>query len=65
MLKKIQTNYMLTENVQLVVNEEYPENICLIEYGENCSGVLKRWFNKSEMIKELKQIICALENYNN
>jgi len=64
-MKKIQTNYKLTENVQMVVNEEFTEHICLIEYGENCSGILKHWGSKSEIISELKEIISQLEKFNN
>jgi len=64
MLKKIQTNYKLTNNIQLLVNEEFKEHICLIEYGESCSGILKHWGSKEEILTELKKIISELEKYN-
>ena len=63
-MKKIQTNYQLTDNVQMVVNEEYKEHLCLIEFGENCSGILKHWGSKKEIIAELKEIINKLEETN-
>ena len=64
-MKKIQTIYKLTENIQLVQNEEYKEHICLIESGENCSGILKHWGNIDEIIVELTEIIKKLELYKN
>ena len=60
-MEKIQTNYKLTDNVQLVVNEEFQEHICLIEYGENCSGILKHWGSKDGIINELTEIIDKLK----
>ncbi len=59
-MKKLQTNYKLTDNVQLVVNEEYKKHICLIEFGENCSGIMKYWGSKEEIIAELQEIINKL-----
>lgn len=64
-MKKLQTNYKLTEDIQLVINEEVKDNICLKEYGENCSGILKHWGSKRNIIKELKNIISELEKFNN
>lgn len=62
-MKKLQTNYKLTNDIQLVVNEEYKQHICLIELGENCSGILKHWGSKKEIIAELKDIINKLEDF--
>lgn len=63
-MKKIQTTYELTKNIQLVQNEEFKEHISLIEYGEPCSGILKHWGSKTEILRELNEIIAKLEAYN-
>ena len=59
-LKKIQTTYNIN-NLCITVNEEYPDHISVHEYGEPCSGVLKRWVSKEEIIKELENIIKAIK----
>jgi hypothetical protein len=61
-MKKITTIYQLTENVQLVQNEQF-NHISLVEYGEPCSGILKHWGTKAEILRELNEIIAKLENY--
>ncbi len=61
--KKIQTIYRLTENVQLIQNDEFDNHICLIEYGEPCSGILKHWGSVNELIKELRNIADKLEKW--
>lgn len=60
-MKKIETRYKLTNNVILVQNEEYTPHINLVEYGENCSGILKYWGTKEEIINELQEIINKLK----
>ena len=62
-MKKIQTIYELTKNIQLVQNEEFKEHISLIEFGEPCSGILKHWGSIKEIKKELESIIIGLELY--
>ena len=62
-MRKIQTIYKLTDDIQLVQNEEFKEHISLIEFGEPCSGILKHWGSKTLILKELNEIIAKLENY--
>lgn len=61
-MKKISTTYRLTDEVQMIVNEEFPDHICLINYGEACSGILKHWGTKKTIIRELEDIIKKLKD---
>jgi len=60
-MKKTQTVYKLTENVMMTVNEETGDHISIHDYGEPCSGIVKHWGTKKEIIKELESIITALK----
>lgn len=60
-VKKTMTTYSLGNNHQLLVNEEYPDHMCLIEYGEACSGVLKHWGSRKQLVTELKLLVEYLE----
>jgi len=64
----MQTTYQLTNKIQLIHNEEYKEHICLVELrginGEPCSGILKHWGSKDELIEELKEVLAELYNVN-
>ena len=57
---KIQTIYKLTENVNLIHNEEFKGHICLTEMTEPCGGILKHWGTKKELIAELHEILKEL-----
>ena len=63
MKEKIETRYALGMNCQLIVNEEVKDNMCLVDLGEPCSGILKHWGSKKQLINELKLIIKELEDF--
>lgn len=61
-MKKIQTTYSSNDSRFCVaINEEYPDHISVYEHGEPCSGVLRHWGSKKELIKELEDIIKAIK----
>ncbi len=64
MIKKGHTTYYDTNNkgiISLTVNEECEDNVSLHEYGEPCSGVLKHWGSRDELIEELEYLIKLLK----
>lgn len=62
-MKKASTTYSVG-NLELLitVNEEFPDHISVHHYGEPCSGILKHWGSRKELINELKNIILAIES---
>jgi hypothetical protein len=60
-MKKIQTIYKLTDSVNIVHNEEYPEHYSLTEFNEPCSGIIKHWGTKEALIAELEWIVKKLK----
>jgi len=62
-MKKLSTTYNLSTYTLLTVNEEVKDHMSIHDYGEPCSGILKHWGSKSELIKELKEIIMLLEEF--
>jgi len=64
-MKKLQTTYQLTNDIQLIKNEELGDHICLINFGETCSGILKYWGTKEKIIKDLENIIKKLKSFKN
>lgn len=63
-MKKIQTIYELTPTIKMVVNEEFEDHICLIEYGDTCSGIMRHWGVKKDIIDELMEVVKKLEESN-
>ena len=62
--KKLSTTYKLTEDVQLIQDEECDNNISLVNFGyEPCTGILKHWGSTTQHIAELREIIKALEEW--
>lgn len=65
-MKKLQTTYQLIENkrwsIFLTKNEETGDHYSIHDSGEPCSGVLKHWASKEDLIKELQAIIKALSS---
>lgn len=61
-MKKTSTTYSITSDTLLTVNEQFSSHISIHSYGEPCSGIIKHWGTKEEIITELKTIINALEN---
>ena len=59
-MKKVQTIYS-NHNFCIAVSEETDNHISVYEGIEPCSGVLKHWGSKEELIKELKDIIKEVE----
>lgn len=64
-MKKIETKYQLdnTRRYILIVSEKMPNCISIVDSGEACSGILKRWGTKEELKSELQGIINALDEY--
>ncbi len=62
-MKKIQTTYTSKtfEGLTITVNEETTDHISVHTYGEPCSGILKHWGTRAELIGELKLIIEAIK----
>lgn len=63
-LRKSQTTYytLLGERmVSIAVNEEVGDHYSVFEYGEPCSGVLKHWGTKNQLIGELKDLINIIK----
>ena len=63
-MKKIETRYVLTDNLYLIINEEVKDHMCLVEFGEPCSGILRHWGSQDDLVVELKKIIEKLEDIN-
>jgi len=59
-MKKVLTTYSNTE-FSISVNEEYPEHISVHQFGEPCSGILKHWGTRADIIKELEAVIRAVK----
>ncbi|TAK94656.1 hypothetical protein EPO05_06025 [Patescibacteria group bacterium] len=67
-IKKSQTTYYITEGQKsfcVYINEEVANHMSIAEYGEACSGVLKHWGSKEELIAELELMIKALKDIPN
>ena len=65
-MKKLETRYALTNDVQLIVNNESTGVVSVVQYGEACSGILKHWGTPKQLTKELRQIADLIEkNFNN
>jgi hypothetical protein len=62
-IKKIQSSYSLGNNFVLHVNEEFPDHMSVTEFGEPCSGILKHWGSKRQLIGELKSLVIFLEGF--
>lgn len=62
-MRKINTQYLLTRDTLLTVNEQHPDNMSIHDYGESCGGIMKHWGSKKQLIKELQEIINALEKF--
>lgn len=60
-MKKSQTTYY-NNNFCVTVNEEVKDHISVHDIGEPCSGVLRHWGNKKQLIKELREVIKEIEN---
>lgn len=59
-MKLVSTTYA-SDNFSITVDEEVQDHISVHEYGEPCSGVLKHWGSKAELIEELEEIIGAIK----
>lgn len=65
-MNKIETKYLLVENQRwsVYLTESHESDIkrySVHEIGEPCSGVLKHWDTKENLIKDLQKIISKLE----
>lgn len=64
-MKKLSETYQLIENkrwsVQMTINKELGDHVSIHEFGEPCSGILKHWGSKKDLIKELENIIEELK----
>ncbi len=60
-MKKVQTVYS-DYLVHITVSEETDDHMSVHSYGEPCSGVLRHWGSRAKLIKELKDIIRAIES---
>jgi len=61
-MKKIYTVYAANKagGAFITVAEDTQDHISVHDYGEPCSGVLKHWGTRAELIKELEGIIRAI-----
>lgn len=59
MLKKVLTTYA-NQEFCISINEEFKNHMSIHDGGEPCSGVLRHWGTKQELIKKLKSIIDSL-----
>ena len=65
-MKKLETRYELTADTQLIINHESVDCISVVNFGDPCSGMLKQWGTRKEIIKKLRQIADLIEkNFNN
>ena len=62
-MKKHQTTY-ICKYCQVTVSEEAKDHISVCDYGEPCSGVLRHWGTKKELISTLQNIIKEIEELN-
>jgi len=62
-MKKYQTTYT-GKYCQITVSEEIKDHISIQDFGEPCSGILRHWGTKKELIKELQNIIKEIEELN-
>ena len=61
-MNKTQTTYVSgIGGFYITVNEEVKDHMSVHKYGEPCSGVLRHWGSKKELIKELKGIIKSIK----
>lgn len=63
-MKKIKTTYS-NDNFCITVNDEVFNHLSVHDCGEPCSGILKHWGTKRELLDELKGIIKVLEDFEN
>lgn len=59
-MKKVFTTYS-NKGVYITVNGEVDDHISIHEGAESCSGILKHWGSKKELIKELEDIIKMIK----
>ena len=60
-MKKASTTYY-NNTCHITVNEEVKDHISVHDGGEPCSGLMRHWGSKKEIIKELEEIIEAIKN---
>jgi hypothetical protein len=60
-MKKVQTTYQ-GQYGTYHVSEEVKNHLSVTSFGEPCSGVLRHWGTKEELINELNGIIKELES---
>lgn len=64
-MKKIQTTYVLVDNVRwsalVTKNEESENSYSIHDYGEACSGLLKHWDTLDNHIEFFEKIIKELK----
>jgi hypothetical protein len=69
-MKKTSTTYSTVDTgdsrvINITINEEYPAHISVHDYGEPCSGFLKHWGTREQLIRELEKTIEAIKELPN
>ena len=62
-MKKIQTTYFdSNSNLCLTINNDVEDSISIHEFGEPCSGILKYWGKRKNLIDNLEKAIKFIKS---
>lgn len=63
-MKKVQTVYVSKDHkFNIAVNEEFKDHLSVYSGFEPCSGLVRHWGRKDEIIKELEGIVEVLKKF--